>query len=626
MPDHQARLRKLMEEACFDPSNWIEFAERNLPLVVQHPELPDYFVTIDGRVRGARSWLIPRLEKTGYLSVTLRQPGREHAGATSIARLVGSAFLGIPLRAREGAHYLVVNHLDGRKNVNVVPNLSACSPAGNQRHVHRFALTSAFENAARETARAAGGGLGSFCQEHLDLRNADDLAAIAGVTVPVARRLLASRSQLRQAEAADVEGERRRRDVVALVDACKARLTEKREEIANRAMRMARGRHHPVERLISNLEAARDDFSSNADTVEEKVPGLGPCREWRGALNRGGYGSRWLAGKQVGAHVAAYFLFNATDAELRHWSSHGAEKLDISHSCHNPRCVEPRHLTRETRKDHERIKERAGRNPKGMNRWNAKADDRAVSVILWMAGSGLWTQETIARHVVLSQPTVSEIIAGRKRRGIGPMTDEEAAAVSVPPPDRNGADTVMASGERNAKAVMSAQRVRLLRYMKTARLWSMRAIAKTFPEASRRTCYKVAAGEGYPGCPAFTSEEAKSYIAQLPAADLDPLGIGAPKASISGAGLMWKTKISDEQVAQLKWMLASGRWNSLTLAGRFNLSPTQVSEIKNGTSRRWVETATDEVAASKAATFPPDDIRTRARPSVRRRQCKKAVG
>jgi len=81
----------------------------------------------------------------------------------------------------------------------------------------------------------------------------------------------------------------------------------------------------PVKVLASNKE-----FWDNVN-----VGSSSGCWEWKHATSCGGYGIYWTAEKSGAiAHVIAYNL------------AHGEVPagMEVSHSCHNPRCCAPHHL------------------------------------------------------------------------------------------------------------------------------------------------------------------------------------------------------------------------------------------------------------------------------------------
>ena len=105
-----------------------------------------------------------------------------------------------------------------------------------------------------------------------------------------------------------------------------------------------------------------------SNTVEFFVPGLPKTAElrfsgrvsiasetgcwiWTGAKDRDGYGRFWIGGKTKRAHRVSYEAFKGPIPG----------DLELLHSCDNPSCVNPEHLSAGTSKDNSQDMMRKGR-------------------------------------------------------------------------------------------------------------------------------------------------------------------------------------------------------------------------------------------------------------------------
>lgn len=150
---------------------------------------------------------------------------------------------------------------------------------------------------------------------------------------------------------------------------------------------------HLAKRLANGIASATEDG----------------CWEWTRITNGDGYGQLCVAGRMVYAHRLAYQLGVGEIPEGMH----------ILHSCDNPRCINPAHLSAGTRSENMKECSERGRAkiPKPIKRGEengaSKLRDVDVRSIRRLLAKGL-TQQSIADRFGVTQRAISDIKLGKK--------------------------------------------------------------------------------------------------------------------------------------------------------------------------------------------------------------------
>lgn len=145
---------------------------------------------------------------------------------------------------------------------------------------------------------------------------------------------------------------------------------------------------------------------SLVERFNEKVERTEGCWLWQSAIGSRGYGIFWVGGERRSAfaHRIAY--------EIAHPDEPMPAGLLVMHSCDNPRCVNPAHLSLGTNSQNQLDSSRKGRNARGeKNGGGRRLTEIAVREIL--ATHGQLGCRRAARAYGVSSQTIKAIRRGR---------------------------------------------------------------------------------------------------------------------------------------------------------------------------------------------------------------------
>lgn len=127
------------------------------------------------------------------------------------------------------------------------------------------------------------------------------------------------------------------------------------------------------------------------------------CWPWTGARNRDGYGRLWFKDGDEQAHRAAYIV------------AHGyiPVRMCVMHSCDNPPCCNPAHLSIGTKYDNAQDMVQKGRHSHGERNWSARLTKDQVFAIRVLFAAGEATRYELARRFQVSHRQICYIIKGR---------------------------------------------------------------------------------------------------------------------------------------------------------------------------------------------------------------------
>ena len=139
-----------------------------------------------------------------------------------------------------------------------------------------------------------------------------------------------------------------------------------------------------------------DRFMEKAVPVSESG-----CWIWTGGVTGSGYGAMKISGKMVSAHRVSYDLHNDEPCGER----------EVLHSCDNPLCVNPNHLSAGTHQENMADQVAKQRHAIGSRNHFASLDERKVSEIKRQLRMGREGKD-IAAEFGVNPPTISKIKLG----------------------------------------------------------------------------------------------------------------------------------------------------------------------------------------------------------------------
>ena len=146
----------------------------------------------------------------------------------------------------------------------------------------------------------------------------------------------------------------------------------------------------------------RSSFERVPRDLWQRVDRVGSCWIWRGCVGSDGYGHVRCGAKVIAAQRASFEL------------AHGRAPCGhVLHSCDNPRCINPKHLSEGShRKNMRECAERhRNRTPRPGN-GKAKLSPADAEKIKEMFASGHTNKSALARQFGVTAPRIRQIING----------------------------------------------------------------------------------------------------------------------------------------------------------------------------------------------------------------------
>lgn len=190
----------------------------------------------------------------------------------------------------------------------------------------------------------------------------------------------------------------------ALCNSHYKRLVRHGDPMAGSTFRASRGK--PVQFMEAASLAQTDD-----------------CIEWPFAKDKDGYGKVGRSGR---AHRMVLEISSGPAPSDNHEAAHAPEV------CHNPSCINPRHLRWATVKENSRDRFLDGTDPSGERGGNSKLTEADVTAIRIAFSEGQKIADIARKHAVTYQ-NVRSIVIGKTWRGLktGGASYEEATSAEI---------------------------------------------------------------------------------------------------------------------------------------------------------------------------------------------------
>lgn len=147
-----------------------------------------------------------------------------------------------------------------------------------------------------------------------------------------------------------------------------------------------------------NLDKVSNRFWSKVD-----IRGPDECWNWLAGKTETGYGTFSVGEEMLRAPRVSWVLCNLEEIP---------DGLVVLHSCSNPSCVNPAHLSVGTMADNARDRDKDGHTAKGSTHGNVRLSEEDVLAMVELRAEGE-TYSQLSERFGVSMPAVEDILMGR---------------------------------------------------------------------------------------------------------------------------------------------------------------------------------------------------------------------